>query len=168
MGGTTKQGRSLRGRMVRLLGGVALAGAMLAGTAARADDFDLMAAAFDTAAMDTSHVRSIDDSEMGDLRGGFRTLAFGLAFFVDATRVDPNASDLPPGTVITQTDGPNTVQISAQFGGSFGFTNSNGVLQLTAVNGNNNVINNTVAINIAVLDDPADIGTIFPLFGPMN
>jgi hypothetical protein len=136
--------------------------------AASADDFDLINAAFDTTQMDPANVETISEEDMGELRGGYRTLAFGLAFFVDATRFDGTEGELPPGVELSQTDGPNNVQISAQFGGSFGFSNSNGVLQLTSVNGNNNVINNTVAINIAVLDDPADIGTIFPFFGPMG
>ncbi|MFI4975127.1 MAG: hypothetical protein ACHP84_11360 [Caulobacterales bacterium] len=100
---------------------------------------DPMAAAFE----DPSAFKPMDNKEMGEARGGFDGVAFGI--FLNGTITQQVPPTLPPGITVTTT--PNSIQVIGAFGN---FAGANGIFQLTNVNGNFNVINNNIIINVIV------------------
>jgi hypothetical protein len=132
---------------------------------AQSSDATLLAAAFAPEAVSMSATTRIEEASMGEMRGGYRSIAFGIALFVDVSRIDPATQQLPEGITLTDS-GPNQVQITTNFGGMEG---ANGIFQFTNVNGNLNVVNNTLSINVAIFESaPTDPSTIFDIFGGLT
>ena len=99
--------------------------------------------------------RPLQDRELAEMRGGFGGLLFSV-FFNGSIENTATGSGLvetaiPDGMAVSV--GENTAQI---VGGLGNFGNASGVFQFTSVEGSMNVINNTMTINVAVVNDPAN------------
>jgi hypothetical protein len=111
-------------------------------------------------APDVAWAEPMKDSEMADMRGGMGGMSFSV-FFTGAVTdltVDPGS---PPNTSdVTVSTGQ--VQVS-NFIASTG--NINGVFQFTSVNGNMNVVNNHMTIQIALFPPGATPVPTTSIFG---
>lgn len=99
--------------------------------------------------------RPMEDHELADMRGGFGGLLFSV-FFNGSIENTATGSGLTETTIpegMTLSVSENTAQI---VGGLGNFGNANGVFQFTSVEGSMNVVNNTMTINVAIMDDPAN------------
>lgn len=134
-----------------------------AGGAAHAADADVLASAFEGG--DLTGIERIDEGEMGDLRGGFRqTIAFGIFFYTNIVSPDGGANaQLPDNIGINYTDGGAQVTMGV---GDFGPLQ--GIIQMTNINGDANIVNNTVVINVLTIDSATrgDLTTLLPIIFP--
>jgi hypothetical protein len=93
------------------------------------------------------------DSEMADVRGGMGGMSFSVFFTGSVTDLTVDPGTAPSVGDVTVSTGQ--VQVS-NFIASTG--NINGVFQFTSVNGNMNVVNNHMTIQIAVF--PPGVPTV--------
>lgn len=93
---------------------------------------------------------ALSDKEMGELRGGFGGIAFSILFGGSIAN-SGGANTLPDGVGVSFSD-DNHVQLSGALGS---FAGANGIFQLANIEGNNNIINNTLTINIAIINGTA-------------
>ena len=113
---------------------------------------DPMAAAFS----DSSAFTPMSNKEMGEQRGGFDGIAFGI--FLSGT-LQPNTQTLPPGLTVTSTT-PNQIQV---VGGIGNLAGASGIFQFTNIVGNLNVVNNNIIINVTLQpQSPGNAGSTFP------
>lgn len=110
---------------------------------AHAADADLLAAAFGG---NTQGFEELTDEEMKDTRGGLRNFAFGLFISGDIT----NLGGTPPDGVDIVTQTPDLVSLNV---GLASLANTGGLIQFAAIEGNNNIVNNNMVLNIYILDD---------------
>lgn len=105
-----------------------------------------------------SWAKPLTESEISDLRGGFRGIAFSAFVTVENLQSDLtgtiNASAEPP--IITTNNGQ--VQIQTVIGSFVGAT---GIFQIAQVPGNFNIVNNNLFIQIFVGDLDATVPSIF-------
>lgn len=103
-------------------------------------------------------VEALSNTEMAELRGGFRGVLFGVSFFGNATALAGSSSVGAPEGVTVDVRSDNLVQISAGLGQlPAGF---NGVLQTTNIIGDMNVVNNNLVINAVFINDPSSLSSI--------
>jgi hypothetical protein len=97
---------------------------------------------------------------MNTARGGFGGVAFSLVF--EGSLAQGGNTGLPPGVELTQTD--NRVQLTGALGS---FAGANGLFQLTSITGDNNIINNNLTLNVAIVNGtaPDALAAITSAFG---
>ncbi len=138
--------RSLLGRLVPVLvAGGAWLGAPSMGHAGT----DLLSSAFNTDMLGGSSVEAIRDDDMQELRGGYRqAVAFGVLMYTDVGQLtgDSAGSDLPNNFNVSY--GADSVSVLTSVGGLNG---ANGVFQFATVNGDMNVVNQNLTVNIYTL-----------------
>ena len=117
---------------------------------------------------DKQWARAIPEKSLGEVRGGFRGLAFSafLTAFVENRNGDLSGSadtSAAPSTVNTNVQN-GQVSISA----AVGFTgNLNGVFNVVQVPGSYNVVNSTLNVQVAIINvaKGAQIPTLSSIFG---
>jgi hypothetical protein len=108
-----------------------------------------LASAFDEGAS----FETLGDSEMSEARGGYRGVSFGV-YFNGSVSSAGNTGELPDGMSVTQS-GDNQVQLQAAIGDLGG---ASGLFQFTNVVGDMNVVNNSIVINVTIVQDlPSDV-----------
>ena len=93
---------------------------------------------------------SIADDDLGDMRGGFGGIAFSVIFGGSIANTAADSS-LPNGLEVAQSDN-NRVAITGALGS---FAGANGAFQLTNIEGDNNVVNQSLTINVAIINGAA-------------
>ena len=93
---------------------------------------------------------SIADGELNDMRGGFGGIAFSVIFGGSIANTAADSS-LPNGLEVAQSDN-NRIAITGALGS---FAGANGAFQLTNIEGDNNVVNQSLTINVAIINGAA-------------
>jgi|GEM_PF-1590308 len=93
---------------------------------------------------------SIADDDLGDMRGGFGGIAFSVIFGGSIANAAAD-NTLPSGLEVAQSD-DNRVAITGALGS---FAGANGAFQLTNIEGDNNVVNQSLTINVAIINGAA-------------
>ena len=116
--------------------------------------------AFETTVAERAEL--VPDAHLAELRGGVGGVKFSVYFAGEMDRATSNGS-IPEGMTV-DTSQNDSVQITSGLGN---FGGANGVFQLTEVNGSMNVINNTMVVNVAIVNDPGriDMASLFPAGG---
>lgn len=154
----TKRKRSLLERILPImLAGGAWLGAPSLGMAGT----DILSSAFDTAMLGGSSVEIIEDTDMQELRGGYRqAVAFGVLMYTDVGRLTgENAGESLPSN-FSVSYGAGAVSVLTSVGGLNG---ANGVFQFANVNGDMNVVNQNLTVNIYTIDAaPSGAASLLP------
>jgi len=134
----------------QMLWGAAIMAAALA-TTAPASASDLLAQAFGG----SDAFEPVADEQLADMRGGYRGIAFNLMVNGSLNNLGVVDSDIPDGVTVEDIS-PSDVTLSI---GLASLPNANGFLQFAEVNGNNNIVNNTMTLNVVIVEggaaDPA-------------
>lgn len=121
-------------------------------------------------APDQQWAEAIPEKKLGNVRGGFRGLAFSAFMTAFVENQNGNLSGSTGGT----TPGPSTVNTDVQNGqvsisAAVGFTgNLSGVFNVVQVPGSYNVVNSTLSVQVAVINvvKGAQVPTLSSIFGP--
>ncbi len=94
---------------------------------------------------ETDHIRIMSDAELGEKRGGFGGIYFSLFGFGDLNQL---SGGLPEGVELNSLS-PDLVSMNL---GLATLPNTGGFIQFANVVGNNNVVNNTLLLNVYILE----------------
>jgi hypothetical protein len=136
-----------------LWGAAAIAVSVTLLSAAPASANDLLSQAFGGSAA----FEPVADEALADMRGGYRGIAFNLLVNGSLNNLGNVETDIPEGVDVQNID-PSNVTLSI---GLATLPNANGFLQFAEVNGNNNIVNNTMTLNVVIVEggtaDPASV-----------
>lgn len=93
----------------------------------------------------TEDIRTMSESELDENRGGFGGIFFSLIGFGDISQL---SGGLPEGVELTSLS-PDLVSMNL---GLATLPNTGGFIQFANVVGNNNIVNNTLLLNVYILE----------------
>lgn len=155
---------------------VAASSALMIGVApARADDVERAGTTVLLRDFEGPGVTRLRDAEMAHMRGGADAVAFNAMF---SSLVDPNAPPAQfatapppvvtaPGGSVAFVDGPPSgdVSVSTVIGE---FRGANGIFQIAQVPGNNNIVNNNLFLQVAIINVTDSVPNLSDLLNSAN
>lgn len=93
----------------------------------------------------TENIRAMSESELDESRGGFGGIFFSLIGFGDISQL---GGGLPEGVEVNSMS-PDLVSMNL---GLASLPNTGGFIQFANVVGNNNIVNNTLLLNVYILE----------------